>query len=211
MKLSNGAKVAVALAPLAIAGSILLAEAALSTSAITARVSISSSAEEANAVSSDPSINEDGRFIAFTSNASNLVSDDASGIQDIFVHDWALDLTERVSITTAGVEANGESANPSISGDGRFVVFESTASNLVPSDTNNVSDIFLHDRESHTTTRVSLSSNGNQANGKSTTPAISSDGNVVVFVSEATNMVLGTNATPKIYTYDIPSGNSELI
>ena len=212
VKLSTGAKIAGALAPLAIAGSILLAEAALSTSVITARVSISSGAEEASTASSNPSINDDGRFIAFASTANNLVSDDTNIYQDIFVHDWASDQTERVSISTAGLEANGDSANPSISGDGRFVVFESTASNLVPGDNNNSSDIFLHDRETHSTTRVSLSNGGQQADRASVTPVISSDGNVVAFISEATNIIPGgTNAIPKIFTYDIPSGTSELI
>ena len=212
VKLSTGAKIAGALAPLAIAGSILLAEAALSTSVITARVSISSGAEEANTASFNPTIHADGRFIAFASTANNLVSDDANIHKDIFVHDWALDQTERVSISTAGLEANADSANPSISGDGRFVVFESTASNLVPGDNNNSSDIFLHDRETHSTTRVSLSYGGNQADRASVNPVISSDGNVVAFISEATNIILGgTNATPKIFTYDIPSGSSELI
>ena len=114
---------------------------------ITSRVSVSSSGDEANAESNSPFISNDGRFIAFYSNAVNLVTDDSNGVTDIFVHDRNDGSTERVSINNSGVQANGASSSPSLSADGRFVAFESEANNLIAGDSNGVTDIFVYDRE----------------------------------------------------------------
>ena len=114
-----------------------------------------------------PSISADGRFVAFESLASNLVPGDTNGVGDVFVHDRQTGTTERVSVSSAGTQGNGDSAVPSISADGRFVAFVSVASNLVPGDTNGRLDVFVHDRQTGTTERVSVSSAGTQGNGAS--------------------------------------------
>jgi Tol biopolymer transport system component len=110
----------------------------------TQRVSISSARTQANLQSSKPSLSTDGRFVAFTSAASNLVRNDTNGDTDVFVHDRATHQTQRVSISSTGVQANGDSGYaPSISADGRFVAFTSAASNLVRNDTNGKTDVFV--------------------------------------------------------------------
>lgn len=131
----------------------------------TTRVSIDSAGGEANGLSIWPSISADGRYVAFQSNASNLVADDTNEAGDIFVHDLQLGTTTRVNVDSAGGQANGGNSGifPSISADGRYVAFSSFADNLVPGDTNGASDIFVRDLELGTTTRVSVDSAGGQA------------------------------------------------
>src|SRR5213595_159425 len=111
--------------------------------------------------------------------------------------------TERVSMDSAGNEGNGGSGGPAISADGRFVAFASYASNLVPGDTNGVADVFVHDRQTGTTKRVSVNSAGTQGNGGSGSPAISADGRFVAFSSYATNLVPGdTNGVVDVFVHD---------
>ncbi len=166
-------------------------------------VSISDAAVEGNASSSKPSISNDGRYVTFHSNATNLVAGDTNGVSDIFVYDRNTDTIERVSVDNVGTEANNDSLAPSISGDGRYVSFESEASNLVASDSNNHFDIFVYDRNTDTIERVSVDNVGTEANATSTNPSISSDGRYVAFRSEATNLVTGdTNAVRDIFIYD---------
>ncbi len=123
----------------------------------------------------------------------------------------------RVSVSTAGAEANGPSGPPSISAGGRWVVFGSTATNLVAGDTNNASDIFLRDRDTDAdgtfdevgavaTTRISLGPSAVQADGPSTAPVITADGRYVAFVSAATNLVAGANGVSQIYRLDRNTG-----
>ena len=112
-------------------------------------------------------ISDDGRYVAFASDASNLVSGDTNGIRDIFVHDRTTGETVRVSVDSAGNEANGASQQMAISGDGGHVAFVSTATNLVAGDTNGYSDVFVHDMDTGVTERVSVDSAGNEANGAS--------------------------------------------
>jgi Tol biopolymer transport system component len=131
--------------------------------ATTERVSVSSGGAQGNRATFDPAISADGRFVAFASAASNLVAGDTNHRSDIFVHDRTTGTTERVSVSGAGNEGNGESGHPSISSDGHFVVFASRASNLVAGDTNQHGDIFLHDRTTGATERVSLTQAGGQA------------------------------------------------
>jgi len=116
----------------------------------------------ANNNSFDPAISADGRYVAFDSDATNLVPTDlvADISSDIFVHDRTLNTTERVSVALAGAPRNGDSFKPSISADGRFVSFYSSAANLVAGDVNGVADVFLYDRNADTTTRVSGASGG---------------------------------------------------
>jgi len=171
------------------------------------RVSVNSAGNQGNNGSGDPSISGDGRFVAFASRAANLVPGGTNNSQDIFVRDLVTNTTTRVSVDSAGNPGNGESYYPSISGDGRFVVFASDAANLVPGDTNGSRDIFVRDLSTNTTTRVSVDSAGNQGNGISnpflSKPSISADGRFVAFVSTASNLVPGdTNLVDDIFVRD---------
>jgi len=164
------------------------------------RVSISSAGVEANANSLGPAISADGRYVAFGSRATNLVANDTNGTTDIFVHDRVTDKTERVSRSSAGVEGIGGSSRPAISADGRYVAFESYATNLVASDTNFLGDVFVRDRATDRTKRVSLDSAGREGDSVSFDPAISADGRYVAFESYATNLVASdTNGTRDVF------------
>ena len=171
----------------------------------TERVSVSSDGVEGDSNSFFSAISADGRFVAFTSLARNLVPGDTNLTTDVFVRDRLAGTTERVSISSGGSEANDQSFLPSISSDGRFVAFSSVASNLVAGDTNGVRDIFVHDRLTRTTERVSISDTELEANassdgpgvrgGTSFGPKISADGRFVAFDSIATNLVAGDTNT----------------
>ncbi len=178
----------------------------------TTRVSVDSSGAQGNGYSMAqfPSISDDGRFVAFVSIATNLVMGDTNGAADIFVHDSLGGTTERVSIDSAGAEGNADSYEPSISADSRFVAFKSLASNLVPGDTNGFDDIFVHDRLSATTERVSVDSAGGQGNNFSSSPRISDDGRFVTFLSAATNLVPGITAG-QVYVRDRLIGTTECV
>ncbi|MGB6836460.1 MAG: signal peptidase I [Dehalococcoidia bacterium] len=181
-------------------------------SGTTELVSIDSAGNQANGPSTWPVISADGRFVAFVSAAGNLVPDDTNGQSDVFVHDRQTGATERVSVDSAGNQANASSDTPAISADGRFVAFVSAAPNLVPDDTNAESDIFVHDRETGITTRLSVDSEGNQADGSSHAPAISADGRFVAFVSAASNLVPGdTNAESDVFVHDRQTGITERV
>ena len=169
----------------------------------TNRVSLDSNSLEGNWFSGFPSISADGRYIAFESDASNLVADDANGTRDIFVHDRNTGKTTRVSLDSDGTEGNGLSGYSSISADGRYVAFDSEASNLVVDDTNGTQDVFVHDRNTGKATRVSLDSDRTEGNGISNDPSISADGRYVAFESAATNLVVAdTNGEPDVFVHD---------
>jgi Domain of unknown function DUF11/WD40-like Beta Propeller Repeat len=156
----------------------------------TTRISVSSSGKQGNKSSHlDNSINANGRYLAFDSDATNLVAGDTNGRRDIFVHDRQTKHTSRISISSSGKQGNNESGSPSISADGRFVAFQSFASNLVAGDLNGAPDIFVHDRQSKRTTLVSIASSGRQGNGSSHYPSISADGRYVAFMSYANTLV----------------------
>ncbi|MGQ9927083.1 MAG: putative Ig domain-containing protein [Chloroflexaceae bacterium] len=170
----------------------------------TSRVSVATGGIQANGPSFAPALSDDGRFVAFESFATNLVSLDTNGLRDVFVHDRQTNTTVRVSVDSSGTQANGDSYAPSISGDGRFEAFVSSATNLVGADTNGVSDIFVRDLQMNTTIRVSVDSGGAQANGDSYAPSISGDGRFVAFVSSATNLVgADTNGVSDIFVRDL--------
>ncbi|GAB4515100.1 MAG: hypothetical protein OHK0046_18100 [Anaerolineae bacterium] len=176
------------------------------------RVSVGPGGVEAAGGSSEAVLSADGRFVAFYSFATNLVANDTNGIGDIFVLDRSTDTVERVSVGAGGAEANGESYNPSISADGRYVAFYSFATNLVANDTNGERDIFVFDRNTDTVERVSIGAGGVEANDFSIEPAISGNGNFVAFYSFATNLVAGdTNNTGDIFVYDRSTDTIELI
>ncbi|NUM43394.1 MAG: hypothetical protein HUU38_01720 [Anaerolineales bacterium] len=159
----------------------------------TIRVSVASDGTEANDFSDFPRISANGRYVAFGSYASNLVNGDTNGSIDAFVYDLATTKITRVSVASDGSEGNAGLATgvPTLSAEGRYVVFASVASNLVEGDTNEYADIFVHDQENHETTRVSLRSDGGETNGASYRAVISGDGRYVAFSSEASNLVEG--------------------
>jgi uncharacterized repeat protein (TIGR01451 family) len=169
----------------------------------TTRISVDNLGVEGNGASYSPSISADCRFVGFVSSASNLVPGDTNGHADIFIHDLVSKKTIRMSVDSAGMEGNGASYSPSISADGRFVTFLSEANNLNSADTNNVRDVFLHDRVSKQTTRVSVDSSGVEANALSYGPSISADGRFVAFGSLANNLVPGdTNGSLDVFVRD---------
>ncbi|NMG21491.1 DUF4347 domain-containing protein, partial [Brasilonema bromeliae] len=171
---------------------------------ITNRVSVGPSGVEGNnAANGGPAISASGRYVAFESYASNLVADDTNNFSDIFVYDTQTRTTSRVSVDLQGNQGNSVSSSPTISGDGRYVAFESYASNLVADDTNNFNDIFVYDTQTRTTSRASVNSQSNQGNNASFSPAISADGRYVAFDSFASNLVPeDTNNTRDIFVYD---------
>ncbi|MBZ0320393.1 MAG: hypothetical protein K8L91_28530 [Anaerolineae bacterium] len=167
-------------------------------------VSVSTEGVKANNLASDPSISADGRYVAFVSDATNLVAGDSNAQSDVFVHDRQTGQTSRVSVGAGGTQATGgRSVDTSISADGRYVAFLSGATNLVAGDTNATEDIFVHDRQTGQTTRVSVATGGTQATSNSLDPVISADGRYVGFESFATNLVAGdTNGVKDVFLYD---------
>lgn len=157
----------------------------------TQQVSVNSTGSSGNLASYDPFITPDGRFITFRSAASNLVPRDLNGKEDVFVRDLVTRQTSRVSVSTQGAECDSDCAYPSLSANGRFVVFQSDATNLVSGDSNGVVDVFVHDRVTGVTTRESVNSSGGQANAFSNWAAISGDGRFLAFRSAADNLVAG--------------------
>jgi hypothetical protein len=185
----------------------------------TERISVDSAGVQGNYMSLCCSISADGRFIQFDSYASNLVAGDTNGFTDVFVRDRFLGTTERVSISSSGVQGDTSSGGLggmlnffSLSADGRFVVFHSGATNLVPGDTNGKEDCFLRDRLLGTTERVSVDSNGLQANDFSYIPCLSRSGRFIGFWSGATNLVPGdTNGHGDTFVHDRLSGATERV
>ncbi|HSP55182.1 MAG TPA: thrombospondin type 3 repeat-containing protein [Dehalococcoidia bacterium] len=166
---------------------------------------------EANGPSHLSSISNDGRYVAFESDATNLVLGDTNGVQDVFVHDRLTGATERVSVGSSGGEANGASFHPDISGDGTVVAFSSRGSNLVAGDTLGDEDIFIHDRTTGTTERVSVDSSGGQAIGASYSPSLSADGLIVAFESQA-QLVSGDHDQQwDTYVHERTSGNTSRV
>ncbi len=171
------------------------------------RVSVDSSENEANGASTYPAISGDGRFVAFSSVADNLVPGDTNETRDVFVHDRETGITSLVSVNSAGEQGNALSGTPSISGDGRFIAFSSVADNLVPGDTNEAQDIFVRDLQTGITSLVSVNSAGELGNRDSLFPIISADGSEIFFNSDADNLVPGdTNEKQNIFIRELETG-----
>ena len=165
-----------------------------------------------NGRSLKPSISADGWVVSFQSKASDLWPGDANNVSDVFVNNGFTGLIELCSVSSAGLQANDLSIAPSICGDAHLVAFQSTATNLVAGDTNNLSDCFVHDRTNGLTWRISVDSNGGQSDGNSDGVAFSADGRCVAFRSSATNLVPGdTNASPDIFVVELASGAIERV
>lgn len=151
----------------------------------------------------------DGRYVAFTSTATNLVPGGTNGILDLFVRDLTTRQTELVSVSTSGAKANDYSdiAQRAMTSNGRYVAFSSDASNLVRGDTNRTSDCFVRDLLKHTTVRVSLGRGGVQGNDASYGCHVTNDGKTVAFSSFASNLVKGdTNAMPDVFVRTLATG-----
>lgn len=195
----------------------------------TKRISVASDGAEGNEDSFSPVISGNGKVVAFTSGASNLIQDDANRHPDVFVHYIATGETVRVSMSSTGEEArmskgaysSDGSALPSISSDGAFVAFSSSAYNLVEHDTNGVEDVFVRDIDGGETRRVSISSEGAQTEpievegelyGESSNVSLSGDGSVVMFTTIASNLVAGdTNELPDTFVHDMKTDKTERV
>lgn len=179
----------------------------------TSLVSVSSNGTKGFGTSSWPFITDDGRYVVFQSDARNLVAGGTNGWQHIFVRDRQAGTTELVTQSTQGAQATQLSDIGNMSADGRYVVFVSSASNLVPRDSNARPDVFVRDRLMRTTRLVSVSSQGQQANGSSLWPRISADGRFVAFVSVATNLAATdrNGIMEDIFVRDLQTGSVRLV
>lgn len=176
---------------------------------VTKLVSVSSAGVSASGHSSEPDISGDGRYVAFVSEANNLVPGDTNNAADIFIHDRQTQTTERVSVGPGGVQGNAGATTVSISADGRYVAFASTADNFIKGDKNRGSDVFVYDRQLDTLKCVSVTTKGKLGKGESYAPHISDDGQTVTFTSSS---VLAKKVKYiGVYTHDMKTGITEYI
>lgn len=162
---------------------------------LTERISISTGGHQVDQAVTGLAVSGSGRWVAFSTAASNLVPEDQNGLEDIYLRDRVLGTTILVSRTPGGQAGNGTSQQPSISDDGRYVTFSSSSSNLVPGDTNGTWDVFLFDRVSLAVARVSVDDTGLQGNDLSHSGFISGNGRYIAYVTRATNLA-GSGSTP---------------
>jgi len=166
----------------------------------------------ANGNSQYPAISANGRFVVFQSDARNLVPSDHNSNADIFLYDYRTGLIEMISLNQSGLPGNSYSFEAEVSGDGRYVVFESDATDLVPNDTNGAIDIFVRDRQAGTTQRASVSTLGVEADRDCYSPTISGDGRFVAFQTKSGNLVAGdTDQNSDVFTHDLQSGVTEMV
>ncbi len=176
------------------------------------RVSLTSNGQAPNGDTWVADISDDGRVVVFQSSATNLVPGDTNGFYDIFARDRASGVTERLSVGPGGIEANHFCFSPAISGDGRYVVFTSGASNLVPGDQGLVSNVFLRDRQLGVTLLVDVNTAGGFSNGGGGNPRISPDGRFVVFQHSGTDLVaVDNNGVIDVFLRDRVAGTTELV
>lgn len=181
---------------------------------VTEHISTSTSGVQANGHSGAPVLSDNGRYVAFSSSASNLVPMDTNNAWDVFVRDRLTAITVRVSTDSSGVEGNADSGGDhpgtiDISSDGQRIVFQSFASNLVPVDTNQNQDVYVHDLASGSTRRVTTTSTGQEASGGM--PAISGNGRYVAFQSHSTAFVGPIGGTSSIFRKDLLTGQVDLV
>jgi Tol biopolymer transport system component len=171
---------------------------------VTVRVSVDAAGAQGDGGSAAAMISGGGRYVAFSSVATNLVPDDLGGVADIFVRDLKKSTVERLSVDAAEAGGDGLSNFPWITPNGRFVGFQSAATNLVPGDTNGVPDVFLVDRKKDTRQRVSVDAAGVQGDGESARAAVSANGRFVAFDSDAANLVASdTNGFKDVFVRDL--------
>jgi len=186
-------------------------------------VSVSSAGDPVDNLAASPAMSANGRVVAFDTGAGNLVAGDDNHAYDVFVHDLVTAETDRVSVNSNGEGGNSWSEDPALSADGRYVAFVSNSSNLVPADRNSIGeiatggargswDIFVHDRTTGRTERVSIGDAGIEGNHRASDPTISADGRFVAFVSHADNLVAGDdNAKNDIFLHDRDTGLTRLV
>jgi Tol biopolymer transport system component len=178
----------------------------------TVRVSVGTGGQQGESASRGYAASGDGRYVLFGSEAGNLVPGDTNNEADLFVRDRRAGRTSRVSVASDGAQADGGSSDAALSRDGRYVAFASAATNLVPGDTNGEADVFLRDRATGRTSRVSLAADGGQGNGSAHGVTISADGRYVAYASGASNLVAGdTNDTTDVFGYDRSTGRTSRI
>lgn len=171
------------------------------------RVSRAAGGAQSVGPASHPSLSADGRFVAFESDAADVVAGDTNGTRDIFVHDRQSGDNWRVSLDSSGAQAAADCSWPAISADGRYVAFQTLAA-LVPDDTNGALDVYVHDRQSHTTLWVSQRTRRKPAGE----PSISADGRYVAFSSGSNVLVPGdTNAATDVFVRDMSTGSIERV
>ena len=176
------------------------------------RISIGNDGSQGNGYSGSISLSDDGQLIPFESNANNLLDVDINNATDIFLYDDSDQTIELVSIATDGTQANGDSSSASISGDGNYISFTSSASNLAANDTNGLHDIFLRDRLNQYTALISVAADGSSANGISLMSAVNDTGGYVAFESLASNLVSNdTNGLADIFLRDRFNQTTELV
>ena len=172
----------------------------------------STSGENGNFSASWPAMSSDGKVVAFLSGATNLIPSDGNGQWDVFVRDRAAHKTELASVTADGMQVNGDSYWPAISGDGRYVAFGTSAPNTVPGDTNASTDVFLRDRVGKTTERISFGLSGAQPDNECRVDSVSADGRYVTYGSGASNLIPGdTNDSYDVFVYDRTKGTTECV
>jgi Tol biopolymer transport system component len=173
------------------------------------RVSVNRFGSSSGGGGLNPVISADGRHVAFWSAAPDLVPGDSNEHQDVFVRDVRTNATTRASVDMAGGDANADSFYPSISADGRFVAFASRATDLVTGDTSSLEDIFVRDLVNQTTTRVTVDTGGGAPDALSESSRISADGRHVVYVSAATDLVLGDfNGVDDVFVRDLDAATT---
>ncbi|WP_020563965.1 TolB family protein [Methylosarcina fibrata] len=178
----------------------------------TRRVSVNGSGGQGLGESEYPSISPDGRYVAFASATADLVPGDTNGYLDVFVRDLKTGVTKRASLDSSGNQGNEGSLETSVSANGRYVVFQSYASNLVENDNNGVPDIFVRDLVSGTTRRISVDSSGTEANDSSQGAVISANGRYVAFQSFASNLVSGDdNTNSDVFIHDLKTGTTRMV
>lgn len=178
----------------------------------TALVSADSSGNQGNSGSAHQSVSADGRYVAFMSNATNLVPGDTNGTFDIFIRDRQTNTTTLISVDSSGNPGDNESQAPSISANGRYVAFASRATNFVSGSANGNWEIYVRDWQTNSTILLSVDSNNNPGDGNSMSPSISADGRYVAFSSYATNLVSGiTKGAWRIYVRDRLAGVTSVV
>lgn len=180
-------------------------------------VSVAVDGGSGNGPSSEPDMSADGRYVVFTSSATNLVARDRNGQPDVFLRDLLRQKTTRLSVSSAGREGNGASGAPAISANGKVVSFASKARNLVRRDTNRIGDVFVRIPASGVTRRVSVATGGRQQNKAVAAPFsqisdLSRDGRHVIFDSDATNLVRpDANRRTDVFRHDRATGRTIMI
>ena len=178
----------------------------------TSAVSVDTGGQLSDGFSFHPSVSADGSRVAFASLATNLVANDSNFATDVFVHDRTSATTICASVDASGAPANGISWFPAISGNGGFVAFTSLADSLVAGDTNGKFDVFVRDLAAGQTMRVSVDSSGAQADLSLSLVAISSDGRIVAFDGDATNLVSGdSNGVSDVFVHDRLTGQTTCV